>query len=126
MYKLYTILLLPAVKLMNGNRGRMVTQGGHGFLHALWDAEKRFPEAAAAYKSQGSAFKVTLSIASEDALMALHDAYAPICGVSIVQERGTTLSGSINERVQGLMGLGLGPIHIDQINADLADLKGFT
>ncbi len=125
-YKLYAVLLIPAVKAMNGNRGKMVTQGGHAFVHALWDAEDRFPDAVAPFRGPPSAFKIALAIDDETALRALADRYGSICGVSLVEERGAKADGSVNEAARGVTGLGIGPIREDQIDDDLRLLKGFV
>lgn len=125
LYKLYAILSQEAVKAMNGNRGRMTTQAGHGFLHALWDAAERFPEMAYDYRKQRSAFKVTLIAEGSEALRILEEKYRPICGVSLVEERGTKSDGSVNEAVKAVTCLGLGPIPLDKIGDDLSALKNF-
>jgi hypothetical protein len=125
MYKLYSILLAPSVRAMNGNRGRMVVQAGHGFLHALWDAEKRFPESAAAYKSQGSAFKIALIVDDPQVLTDLALKYGRIVGFSLVEETGSKVSGEVDESVVMTTALGLGPIHTDMIGDDLKLLRNF-
>lgn len=125
MFKLYSILLLPAVKAMNGNRGRMAVQAGHGWLHAYWDAEKRFPEAVAAYRSQ-TAFKVCLVTDSEEAIQAMFFLYSQICGASLVKESGSKSDGTTDEAAAfGLTCLGLGPLHADHVRDDLRALKSF-
>jgi len=125
MYKLYSIMLLPAVKAMNGNRGRMIVQGGHGFVHALWDAEKRFPDTYAAYRQQ-TAFKAALAAADEQTIRDLHFKYSQICGVSLVNESGSKMDGAVSDAgALGLTCLGLGPIHVDQTGDDLKALKSF-
>ncbi len=124
-FKLYSIMSGAAVKKMNGVRGKMVSQGGHGFMHAYWDSEDRFPDDAKAYRRQTSAFKITLAVEDEGQLVALMEKYRPLCGVSLVEERGTKADGSINEKAQGVTCLGLGPIDADLIGDDLRALKGF-
>jgi peptidyl-tRNA hydrolase len=123
--KLVSVLLLPAVKAMNGNRGRMVVQGSHALLHALWDSERRFPEVAAAYKAQGSAFKIVLVADDEATLLGLHESYRRTHGVTLVEERGTRASGGNNEAVRGLTGVGIGPIDDAAIGDDLGSLRPF-
>jgi hypothetical protein len=125
LYKLYAILSQEAVKAMNGNRGRMATQAAHGFLHAFWDGCDRFPEMTTAYRAQPSAFKVTLVAVDSEALRILEEKYRPICGVSLVVERGTKSDGSVNEAVKAVTCLGLGPILLDKIGEDLSGLKNF-
>ncbi len=124
-YKLYAIMLLPAVKNMNGNRGRMAVQAAHGFLHSYWDSVNRFPEDALAYQNQGSAFKICLAVDSEEVLETLKNKYEPICGVRLVLERGTKADGSVNEAVKGITCLGLGPIDESRVGDDLRALRSF-
>lgn len=126
MYKLYSILLAPSVRAMNGNRGRMVVQAAHGFIHALWDAEKRFPETVEAYRSQGSAFKISLVTDDPQVLTDLHLKYCQIGGASMVKETGSKASGDMNEAAAMITGLGLGPLHMDMIGDDLRSLKSFV
>jgi hypothetical protein len=110
-------MFVPAIRAMNGNRGRMIVQAGHAYVHALWDAQDRFPEAVAVYRSQ-PAFKICLAVDSR---------YHDICGVSVVQETGSKVSGEVDQK-NALMttALGIGPIHIDQISNDLSSLKSFV
>jgi len=124
-YRLYTILAADAVKDMKGNRGRMVTQGGHGLVHALWDAMDRFPADCTAYRAQGSAFKMALVVPDAASLERLFVAYQPLCGVSLVREQGTRVNGDLNVEVQSTTALGLGPIRSDLVGDDLRALKPF-
>ncbi len=124
MYKLYAIVLGPSIKAMKGNRGRMIVQAAHGFVHALWDAEKRFPDAYKAYRQQ-TAFKIALVAETAEYIRELHQSYQPVCGVSLVEETGSTLSGEIKTEYAMLTCLGLGPIHVDDIKGDLLSLKSF-
>jgi hypothetical protein len=125
-YKLYAIMFAPAVKGMNGNRGRMATQAAHAFLHSYWDSYDRFYDDADAYRAQPSAFKMSLVTDDAELLRSLAEKYRPICGVSLVEERGTRADGSVNEAVAGLTALGIGPIRSDLIADDLKALKGFV
>ena len=117
-------MLLPSIKAMNGNRGRMVVQAGHAFVHALWDAQDRFPEAVAGYRAQ-AAFKIALATDSGEVLHALYEKYRLICGATLVQESGSKMSGDINEAVIATNCIGLGPIHVDLIGDDLSSLASF-
>lgn len=124
-YALYVIMSTDAVKAMKGNRGRMVVQAAHGFVHSLWDSAKRFPNDHLLYREQTSAFKMALVVPDEAALRALHDAYQPICGVSLVEESGSRSDGTANDDVRAVTALGIGPIRSDMIGADLKSLKPF-
>ena len=125
-YKLYAIVSAPAIKAMGGNRGRLATQVGHAYVHALWDAEARFAEDVHSYRTQGSAFKVALVADDSQVLRDLAEKYRAICGVSLVEETGSKGDGSVNEAVKGVTALGIGPLRIDLIDDDLRRLKGFV
>lgn len=122
-YRLYVVVALDAVKAMKGNRGRLGTQIGHGFVHALFDALDRFPEDVRAYRTQSSAFKITLAVETGEQLQDLIERYRGVCGVSLVEERGTRGDGSVNEAVKGITALGIGPIRTDLVGEDLATLR---
>jgi peptidyl-tRNA hydrolase len=125
LYKLYLIVSAEAIKNMNGNRGRMVTQSGHGWVHSIWDSMNRFPDDVKAYKEQGSAFKITLVVPDSEALKRLYDTYKNVCGASLVEEHGNKVNGEINEQVKGITCLGIGPIRSNLIGDDLQSLKPF-
>ena len=125
LYRLYTILNSEAVKDMKGNRGRMVTQGAHGYLHAFWDAEARFPEDARAYRTQASAFKITLVAGSEAELRAIAERYRDLCGVAVTEEKGTRTDGTVNVEVRGVTGIGIGPLRDDLVGEDIRALRPF-
>ena len=121
MYQIYDVMCLEAIKKMNGIRGKMITQGGHGILHSFWDAEKRFPEDAQAYKDGDHARKITVYVESEKELFTLLEAYKDVCGVSLVKDAGFTVF-----KEPTITCLGIGPIHKDKIGEDLRSLKLFT
>ena len=39
---MYCIYSRESIKKMGGNRGKLAAMAGHAYLHAFWDAEKRF------------------------------------------------------------------------------------
>lgn len=121
MYKMYTIMCKTAVTKMNGIRGKMITQGGHAYLHAFWDAEKRFPAAARGYQNSQHARKITLVVDTQQQLEALLGAYKDVCGVSLVEDAGFTVF-----KEPTVTCLGIGPIHEDQVQDDLRTLKLFS
>lgn len=116
--KMYCICSKEALGLMKGIRGKMITQGGHAYLHAFWDAEKRFPKMAQAYKDSERAFKITLAVATTEELAALEEAYRPHCGVSLVTDAGLTVFDGPTTTF-----LGIGPIPENMIGDDLRSLK---
>jgi len=120
MYRMYFIVCLDAVKKMNGIRGKMMTQAGHGYLHSFWDAQARFPDDATGYTRVDHPRKITVQVDSEHDLNALYAAYRRVCGVSLVKDSGFTV---FNEPT--VTGLGIGPIKEDLIGDDLKGLKLF-
>lgn len=116
-YQMYLIVSKEALKKMNGIRGKMFTQAGHGYLHAFWDAEKRFPEAAEIYKNSGFAKKITAVVETDSELTDLYEKFKDKCGISLVVDRGLTV---FNEPTQTF--LGIGPLRQSEVG-ELADLK---
>lgn len=125
--KLYCIMAKDSMDKIKGVRGKMITQGGHGFLHAVWDAEKRFPEAAQAYRDSDRAYKITLVVPTTDDLLILMERYRDICGVSLVTDAGLTVFKDENgEPCPVTTCLGIGPIFENDIGDDLKALRTFT
>jgi peptidyl-tRNA hydrolase len=120
MYKMYAIVSMAAVKKTNGVRGKMTAQAGHAFLHAFWDAERRFVADARGYRNSEHATKITLCVDTDQELLALCAAYNAVCGTSLVTDAGFTV---FNEPT--ITCLGIGPIHSDKVGQDLKDLKLF-
>lgn len=121
MYKMYAVMCMEAIKKMNGIRGKMITQGGHAYLHSFWDSERRFPKFAEDYKNSDHPRKITVYVDTEKELFALFEKYQNQCGVSLVKDAGFTV---FNEPT--ITCLGIGPIKEDDIDADLKNLKLFT
>lgn len=121
MYKMYAVMCMDAVKKMNGIRGKMITQGGHAYVHAGWDAEKRFPEDLEAYKNSNHAVKITVRVDTEAELIKLMDNYKDRCGVSLVKDAGFTVF-----KEPTITCLGIGPIKEGDVGEDLKSLKLFS
>lgn len=119
--RLYCIMAKESIDKMKGIRGKMITQGGHGYLHAFWDAEKRFPEHAQAYRETSHAYKITLVVPTVGELEKLRDAYRDVCGVSLVKDAGFTVFEEPTVTC-----LGLGPIPESLIGDDLKELRTLT
>lgn len=121
---MYCLCSKEALDKMKGVRGKMITQGGHAYLHAFWDAERRFPESAKAYQDSERAYKITIVVDTEAELIEFRDRYKDICGVSLVVDAGITVfkneDGSPRPTVTYL---GIGPITESLIGSDLASLK---
>jgi peptidyl-tRNA hydrolase len=107
MLKLYCVFDAEAVKAMKGNRGKLAAQAGHAFLHAFWDAAKRFPTSADDYQNRVDtrAYKISLLAENADVLRQLEEIYKPICGVSLVTDAGLTVFDGPTVTC-----LGIGPI----------------
>lgn len=128
-YKLYCIFSEESIKAMGGNRGKMVAQGGHAYLHSFWDALDRFHEDAEEYLKWkvdeegtlvGGAFKIALITPTTQQLLELRDAYQNVCGVSLVQDAGRTVF-----KEPTITCLGIGPINSSKIGDDIKGLKVF-
>lgn len=135
--KMYCVVARDSLKLMNGNRGKLAAQAGHAYLHAYWDAEKRFygdyhaysknipvgyldyyRNVVLEYKYSGRATKVCLIVETVNDLKALHEFYKPICGVSLVTDAGLTCFDGPTTTC-----LGIGPISEDKVDVNLSSLK---
>lgn len=70
--RLYAIANAEALKAAGGNRGKMMAQAGHAFLHAFWNAQERIdgngPHRASQYQFSGAAVKIVLVAENEAAL----------------------------------------------------------
>lgn len=119
--KMYCIFAKESIEKMNGIRGKMGTQAGHAYLHAYWDAEKRFTHSAIAYQATDHAYKITLVVDTVAQLQEIEKKYREVCGVSLVTDAGFTVFKEPTTTC-----LGLGPIFENYIGDDLKALKTFT
>ncbi|AXQ69414.1 hydrolase [Caulobacter phage CcrBL9] len=115
---MYSIISEEALKAMKGNRGKLVSQGGHAYLHTWWDSERRFSSAAYAYRNSNAAVKVALRpmqdlalpdilvADTEDQLSALYDIFHPICGCTLTRDAARTVFTEPTVTF-----LGVGPIY---------------
>ncbi len=125
--KMYCICSKEALDQMKGIRGKMITQGGHAYGHAIFDAMDRFPNMLRAYRASEKAFKITLVVPTEKELIELRDRYHEVCGVSLVKDAGLTVfkneDGSPKPTITYL---GIGPLPDSLKGQDLKDLKTLT
>ena len=119
--KMYCITSKEALSKMKGVRGKMITQGGHAYLHDFWDSEKRFPAYAQAYRDSERAYKITLVVETQAELEELELRYRDICGVSLVTDAGFTVFEGPTVTF-----LGLGPIPEYLVEDDIRNLKTLT
>lgn len=115
--KLYAIVSNEAVKASQGNRGKMMAQGGHAYLHSFLDSMGRFPLQAQAYLDTGVVGKVCLK-ADEEVLHTLSRLYRDKCGVFLVKDAGITVFPR-----PMITALGIGPIDVTERETILSDLR---
>lgn len=121
--RMIAIVHNPAIKAINGIRGKICAQTGHAFLHSFWDAEERHPERANAYKHSGAARKITLICEDEKVMRELVELYRPITGVTVVEDMGLT----VFHGKKTFTCVGIGPIKkSEQIDDILHNLKLFS
>lgn len=120
--RLYCIVSKEAFDFIKrkGATGKGHAQSGHAWLHAYWDAEAHFPEAAADYRASPHAFKITLKAADEAELRAIYEAHAGVCGRTLVEDAGFTVFDGPTVTC-----VGLGPVRRSQLLAGAGDLKPF-
>ena len=119
-YKMYCIFAMESVQKMNGIRGKMCTQAGHAYVHALQTAMKDFPELAQAYLDSDHAYKITLVVETVEELKKIQEAYKDKVATKLVTDQGFTVFKEPTTTC-----LGLGPIGEDMIGDDLKALKTF-
>lgn len=118
--KMYCIVNPDVLAKLGGNRGKMLAQAGHAYLHAWWDAAERHPDAARAYADSQAAAKIALIAPSYETLRDLVNDHWPICGVSLVTDATRTVFTEPTVTC-----LGIGPIRVSQRSELLASLKVF-
>lgn len=120
--RLYCIVSKPVFALIRkkGAEGKGHAQSGHAWLHAFWDAERHFPESAAAYKDSPHAYKITLKVADESELRAIYEAHDGVCGRTLVKDAGFTVFDQPTVTC-----VGLGPVRRSQLRGGAGDLKPF-
>lgn len=116
--RLYAIVNKEALAAAKGNRGKMHAQAGHAFLHAWWDAERRFPEAARRYREEQAATKVVLAAENEAELRRMYEDVYPLCGCTLVLDAARTVFPEPTVTF-----LGIGPISQEQAPEWLKALK---
>lgn len=104
-YKMYLVFATESVLKMKGNSGKLAAMAGHGFLHANWDSDARFPEHVKGYRDSEHAFKIALKVDTVAELETLLEEYKSICGVSLVKDKGFTVFEEPT-----IVCLGIGPL----------------
>lgn len=119
--KLYCVYAQESIDKMKGVRGKFASMAGHGYLHAFWDSQDRFPALAKAYRDTTHAYKITLVVPTVAELLTLEAAYRDKCGVSLVTDAGFTVFEGPTTTC-----LGIGPLPESLIGDDLKALKTLT
>lgn len=103
--------------------GKLAAQAGHAYLHAWWDAEKRWNYSPSVdsttpssdyrrtmyeYKNGDDARKIALVVDTVDELYDLYEEYRPCMGATIVEDCGYTVFTEPT-----ITAVGLGPVHSD-------------
>lgn len=117
--KLYAIVSNEAVAASGGNRGKMIAQAGHAYVHSMLDSLSRFPNQARSYLESGVVAKVCLK-ADEQVLHTLSVLYKNRCGVFLVKDAGLTVFPR-----PMITALGLGPLNVDDREDIVKSLKVF-
>lgn len=120
MYKMYVVVSKESVAKMKGSRGKMLAQAGHAIQVADWDSERRFPELRQKYKASEHIRKIVLCVDTDREMLELAENYRDKCGVAVIRDAGFTV---LKERT--LTCVGIGPIHQDDVDSDLKNLKLF-
>lgn len=107
--RMYCIFSQEALDLMENEPGKEDSMAGHAYLHAYWNAESRFPEAAKLYRYSQSAVKITVVTQLSDDLEAIQRQFLGTCGTSLVVDEGRTVFGKPT-----VVCLGLGPLTKEQ------------
>lgn len=125
--RLYAIINKEALAACTavGNRGKMMAQAGHAFLHTWWDAEDR-DRAGRAHDYRHSQLAVKILVGADNAaqLQAWHDEMKDNdkgIGVSLVTDAGRTIF-----KEPTVTFLGIGPISKEEAPAWLQQLKPFA
>jgi peptidyl-tRNA hydrolase len=117
--KLYAIVSNEAVAASGGNRGKMIAQTGHAYVHSMLDSLTRFPDQAKAYLDSGVVAKICLK-ADEQVLHTRSVLYKNRCGVFLVKDAGLTVFPR-----PIITALGIGPLKVDDREDILKSLKVF-
>lgn len=124
---MYCVFSKEAIKLMNGNRGKMASMAGHAYLHSFWEGldkgwANRYKKVCSAqnYKNSPRAYKITLYVETTQELIDLYDEIKdnPEFGSSLVTDAGRTVFGGPT-----IVCLGIGPIMECDVPDSIKSLK---
>lgn len=120
--KLYCIIAREAVDLMGGNRGKLMTQAGHAYVHALTNSMQRADrkQVVSDYLDSGQAFKITLVVDSIADLRELHAKMEADFGTALITDAGRTVFANPTTTC-----LGIGPLRDSEKPSELSELRPF-
>ena len=113
--RMYCIYSRESIKKMGGNRGKLAAMAGHAYLHAFWDAEKRFQDVEDphspdwvrknhdAYRAGEKARKIALVVETDAELEAIYAQYVGKIGATKVVDSALTV---FTEPTLACIGLG--------------------
>lgn len=104
--KMYCIVSREALKAMNGNRGKMMAQAGHAFLHAFLNGNVDWRHKCLAYLNDQRAYKITLAVDTTAEVHELYEKYKRKCGTALIEDAGFTVFEEPTVTC-----LGIGPIY---------------
>lgn len=113
---MYCIFSKQSLDRMGGNRGKMVAQAGHAYLHAYLDALERFKHTTDEYIG-GPATKIGLLVDTDEQLESIFELQNG-CGKTQVVDSGKT----VFKGVPTLTCIGIGPIDRDSVDNGPIDL----
>lgn len=116
--KMYCVVSREALKLMNGNRGKLATQAGHAYLHAFLNGNVIWDKRAEQYIASGRSFKITLAVDTTEELHELYRHYKGMAGTALIEDAGFTVFTEPTVTC-----LGIGPIFESQRCEKLSSLK---
>lgn len=100
--RIYAIVRADLLPVFAEEVGKMVAQGGHAFLGAALDAQKRFPATMDAYLAAAQP-KVTLKARNERELIELYHDHREHFGAVLIEDAGRTV---FNQPTVTMVGLG--------------------
>ena len=116
---MYCVFAKESLDKMGGNRGKMCTQAGHAYVHAMIEAIADTPDAVEEYLKD-RAYKITLVVDTVEQLKELQEKYRDVCATHLVTDAGFTVFKEPTTTC-----LGLGPISEIEIGDDIKNLKVF-
>lgn len=104
--KMYCIVSREALKAMNGNRGKMMAQAGHAFLHAYLDAAQYRDAKANIYVKDQRSYKITLAVDTTAELLEMYEYYKDKGGTALIEDAAFTVF-----ETPTVTCLGIGPLY---------------